>query len=176
LQDSYNPADASDTSDANNAEVNIPMDATNDTEASDSVDGDAANIADAQAYQMLLQGDIHSTTTDAYDNAAGRVLDDEGPAEQSIEIDSSFTDASSVVVDAFPFGNPGAPIPGMPQDRSSYRPFQATQGHIWAPFQSERDWDFVHWAKTHGLTSSTIADFLAIRNVCVVHSYIPVCL
>ncbi|KAN0103997.1 hypothetical protein V8E52_011427 [Russula decolorans] len=89
----------------------------------------------------------------------------EVPAEQSIEFESHFSDTSSVVVDTFPFGNPGAPIPGVPQGRSSYELFQVTQEGIWAPFRSQRDWDIARWTKTHSTTSSAVADLLAIPEV-----------
>jgi hypothetical protein len=74
---------------------------------------------------------------------------------------------SSVVVDIFPFGNPGAPIPGVPQGRSSYAHFRATQGDtVWAPFRSQRDWDIARWAKTHSISSTAVSELLAIPEVC----------
>ena len=36
---------------------------------------------------------------------------------------------------------------------------------IWAPFQSECDWRFAHWAKMRGVTSSALNDLLAIPEV-----------
>ena len=86
----------------------------------------------------------------------------EGSGEGSIEFDSRFSSTSSVIVERFPFGNPGAPISGMPQG-PSYGQFQATP---YAPFRSQRDWDIARWAKTHSTTSLAVADLLALPDIC----------
>lgn len=70
-----------------------------------------------------------------------------------------------VVVEVFPRGSPGAPIDGA-QGSSIYKLTQeALGGSIWAPFQSECDWGFAHWAKMNGPSSSALTDLLAIPNV-----------
>ena len=143
------------------------MDMSN-AHATDDMDADAADAVEPDVFQQLSQGDGDLTMTTACEIAVNRPPDvpPEGPAEQSIEFDSHFSDTSSVVVDIFPFGNPGAPIPDMPQGPSSYEQFQATHGETWAPFRSQRDWDIAHWAKTHSMTSSAVAELLAIPEVC----------
>jgi hypothetical protein len=69
---------------------------------------------------------------------------------------------SEVIVVSFPFGNAGAPIPGADREPS---PLLDPGASIWAPFASRRDWEFVRWAKTHGLTSTALTEFLAIPEV-----------
>jgi hypothetical protein len=123
---------------------------------------DAADVTDAIAFQELSQGNVHLPTT----NASEIAVDSPSDIPENVA-QSNFLDPSSVVVDAFPFGNPGAPIPGVPQGRSSYERLRATLGDSnWAPFRSQRDWDIARWAKTHGTTSSAVAEFLAIPEVC----------
>ena len=70
---------------------------------------------------------------------------------------------STVVVDRFPFGRPGAPTPG-----TTHAPplQQATStGSLWAPFQSQLDWDIARWAKLRGQTSTAVSELLAIPGV-----------
>ena len=69
-------------------------------------------------------------------------------------------------MESFPFGNPGAPIPGMPEE-PSYEQSHATP---WAPFWSQCDWDIARWAKMHSTTSSAVADLLALPDVCATRS------
>lgn len=126
----------------------------------------AAEVTDDNAIHELSQGDDPSHATNAFENAVdGPSVDLEGLAEPSIEFGSHFSDASTVVVEVFPFGKPGAPIPDMPQGPSLYERVQAIPGgSIWTPFQSKWDWDAARWAKTHSTTSSAVSDFL--RIVC----------
>jgi len=115
---------------------------------------------DADAFEVLTQGRISADDSDPPD-----------PAEGSIEFESHFSDVSMVVVDHFPFGKPGAPIPGMAQGLPSHAQFRAThwQGDsIWAPFQSQGDWKIAHWLKTN-CTTSGVDGFLAITEVCVAY-------
>jgi hypothetical protein len=176
FHDIYDPQSASDTSDVSDADVTNTMD-TSDTHRASGVDvGAAADAVDADVFQQLSQGDVDLMSTYPSEIAVDRPPDVlEVPAEQSIEFESHFSDTSSVVVDTFPFGNPGAPIPGVPQGRSSYELFQVTQEGIWAPFRSQRDWDIARWTKTHSTTSSAVADLLAIPEVCANCSCHPLC-
>src|ERR1700742_2251232 len=73
---------------------------------------------------------------------------------------------STIVVDQFPSGNAGAPIPGMACGSSVYESCEAMHtDSIWAPFKSQRDWRFAHWAKMHGPTSSAVTELLEIPEV-----------
>ncbi|KAH8979694.1 hypothetical protein EDB83DRAFT_2242602 [Lactarius deliciosus] len=73
------------------------------------------------------------------------------------------SNGSQLVVDRFPHGSPGAPIPGTLQGSHMYQSSHETLGSsIWAPFRSKCDWEIACWAKTRGPTSSAVADILAI--------------
>jgi hypothetical protein len=85
--------------------------------------------------------------------------------ELSIEYEAQFSDTSSVVVDCFPFGNPGAPVQGPTANTEiQARP----EDPNWAPFHSQLDWDVARWAKTHSTTSSAVDELLAIPGVCAI--------
>ncbi len=58
---------------------------------------------------------------------------------------------STLVVDKFSFGSPGAPIPDKPQGLSTYEIWQAMfEDSAWAPFCLELEWDIAQWAKMCG--------------------------
>jgi hypothetical protein len=173
LNEVYDHPGTSNISDTNNAaevtddnaihelsQGDNPSHATNAFE--NAVDGPSVD----NAIHELSQGDDPSHATNAFENAVdGPSVDLEGLAEPSIEFGSHFSDASTVVMEVFPFGKPGAPIPDMPQGPSLYERVQAIPGgSIWTPFQSKWDWDAARWAKTHSTTSSAVSDFL--RIVC----------
>jgi hypothetical protein len=150
----YNPLNNSNTDNADSTITYAAHPANGD-------DLDAADVADVIAFQELSQGDGHLPTT----NASEIAVDTPSDILENVA-QSNFSDPSSVVVDAFPYGNPGAPIPGVPQGRSSYEQLRAALGDSnWAPFRSQREWDIARWAKTHA-TSSAVAEFLAIPEVC----------
>lgn len=69
-----------------------------------------------------------------------------------------------LVVDHFPHGSPGAPIPGARQG-SYQRSQEAFGASVWAPFHSQCDWEVARWAKMRGPTSSAMQDLLAIPGV-----------
>lgn len=83
------------------------------------------------------------------------------PQTNQIEADDSDA-TSTVVVDRFPSGNAGAPIPGMPCET----PWRDTStDSMWAPFRSQLDWEIAHWVKTRGSSSSSTNCLLAILEV-----------
>ena len=112
---------------------------------------------------------MDTDTSDADTNPGEIAVDEpadvpEELAEHSIEFESRFTDM--VVIESFPFGNPGAPIPGVTQGPTSYDSFRARHGDsIWAPFKSKWDWDLAHWVKTERATSSAVGRLLPIIGV-----------
>jgi len=67
---------------------------------------------------------------------------------------------TDLVVNVFPLGNAGAPAPDTDQQLSPESHIGAPGVSIWAPFHSWCDWEFAHWAKTHGAMSSAVADLL----------------
>jgi hypothetical protein len=79
--------------------------------------------------------------------------------------DADTPDADTpLVIDRFPHGNPGAPIPGARQG-SYQRSQEAFGASVWAPFRSQCDWEVARWAKMRGPTSSAMQDLLAIPEV-----------
>jgi hypothetical protein len=105
-----------------------------------------ADITDADAFEELLRG--NSTPADAIhptvDDTLGTPEDATQDTDQ-IELDDHPDTAdqetvSGIIVDRFPFGNPGAPIPGKPQGSSVYETLR--EMHVdtpWAPFSSQLD-------------------------------------
>ena len=122
------------------------------------------------ASEALSQGEgLLNTGEIAADNTSDV---QEDLAEESIEFESHFSDGSTVAVDQFPFGKPGTPIVPAAQELSSHAQFQAIQRQgdsIWAPFQSQQDWEVARWAKTRCATSEADG-FLEIPGVCVARS------
>ena len=174
-REGHGPPDAADTSGIDNADDNNST-ITYDAHPPDGDNLDTADVTDANAFQELSQGGGHPMLTDTCEiavDSAPDILENDG--EQSIEFESNFSRTSSVVVEVFPFGSPGAPIPGMPPGRSSHVWFQDTQeDSTWAPFKSERDWVMARWAKTYGTTSSAVDAVLALPEVCAMVNHKPV--
>jgi hypothetical protein len=92
----------------------------------------------------------------------------DGVPDQSVLIDvENLATIPTVIIDKFPTGNPGAPIPDMPQHSHAYESQGAMPGDsVWAPFRSQRDWEVARWAKMCGPTSSALTELLAIPGVC----------
>jgi hypothetical protein len=146
-----------------------------DTNAADTMD--AANTADADAYEILA----HTPSL------SGVVIPEEAPAIElseatelpeylPIQWEANSELAFNLVIDCFPLGNPGAPILGTQQDPTIYESTQAALGDsIWAPFRSKCDWEIAHWAKMHGPTSLVVMDLLAISEVCGLYIYSTYC-
>ena len=133
---------------------------------------DLADEADANVLEALVQDSnqfpLPTAPThpelDSNDAAQSLAL----PPESGVTAnsDSSHSSRSGVVVDHFPFGHPGAPIPGMHGDPSVYEATREDLGDsVWAPFQSQCDWEFARWAKTRGPTSTAVTELLAIPEV-----------
>ena len=126
---------------------------------------DQADVTDTDTFEALTHGDYPSMVTPP-DRAT--VDDPTGALEQEyIQIDAEDSDSESmVVIDKFPFGSPGAPIPGVAQGSSAYQSHLATvPDSVWAPFRSQCDWEVACWAKMRGPTSSAVTELLAIPAV-----------
>ena len=82
----------------------------------------------------------------------------------------------SVIIDQFPFGSPGAPTSGAYQGSVDNTAHNVLGDSIWNPFNSECDWDIARWARKHNLTSSAMAEFLAMPKVrnCLFICYFPI--
>lgn len=125
---------------------------------------DSTDTTDADLFEELSGGNGPSTTTILNQPALGdalEVLEDVIDEIRQVEVQNS-EPALTVTIDRFPSGNPGAPIPGLPRGPSAYKSYQT----VWAPFRSEVDWKFAHWAKMCSPTSSAVAELLAIPEVC----------
>ncbi|KAN0136268.1 hypothetical protein V8E53_005873 [Lactarius tabidus] len=70
-------------------------------------------------------------------------------------------------VERFPSGAAGTPIPNMGESMPGYEALHDNlgQGHIWYPFQSQRDWEFARWAKNRGPSSTAVTELLGINGV-----------
>jgi hypothetical protein len=107
------------------------------------------------------------------------VTDDETPeellpqTEVGDQADASDSEsASAVIVEHFPFGEPGAPVPGRAQGPTAFDSQQARfTDSPWAPFRSQLDWDIARWAKLRGPTSTALSELLAVQGVCASSSF-----
>ena len=154
-----NGADAADVTDlANTTEAADPADAANaDLLEALANDGDPTDTNLEQDRAILSQSPVPQ----------GSFIPQPAPTQQS-QPDANNSNASPpLVVNHFPHGSPGAPVPGAPQGTSSY---QTSHKHFgascWAPFQSQCDWEIAHWAKMRGPSSSAMEELLAIPGVC----------
>ena len=128
---------------------------------------DMADMTDADVLEVLTQTSrfLESNST-AHIPEPNPSAESESPPENLPNpLEQSSPDTPQVVVERFPYGNPGAPIDGM-QGSTIYESSQeAFGGSVWAPFQSQCDWDVAHWAKMKGPSSKAVTDLLAIPDV-----------
>jgi hypothetical protein len=146
------------------------VDSDDDSNATDTIDADIFETLNSE----LGVGHLAATTPISDLGSTPPVELSALPTIQLEAGNSEPTSESSVVIDTFPFGNPGAQISGAHQgspidDHSR----DALGDSIWAPFLSKEDWDVARWAKRHGITSSAMAEFLAIPKVrkCILIHY-----
>jgi hypothetical protein len=131
---------------------------------------DAADIADADTFEDLGQNtDFFSelapgTNQPAIGDLLGAHDHEEAQANQH-EAGNAET-MPVVIIDYFPSGQAGAPITSMVCGSSIYKSCQDTHANSeWAPFTSQHDWFFAHWAKMQGLASSLLDDLLRMPQV-----------
>jgi hypothetical protein len=74
------------------------------------------------------------------------ISDLESTLPPSIQLEADDLDPISLIIDQFPFGNPGAPVPG-PYQESCDTGCDALGDSIQAPFLSKHDWDIACWVK-----------------------------
>src|SRR6266702_238344 len=155
--DATNDTDPTDA--ANDAD---PIDADNNADSADADnDTDPADATDADLLEVLAND--HSATNPEQDHPVEVQSPAPSPIEQQpptpLPTHSTLPDADSLdappqlVVDRFPQGSPGAPIPGEHQGSSVYHTSRVAFGaSVWAPFHSQCDWEFAYWAKMRGVT------------------------
>jgi hypothetical protein len=132
---------------------------------------DIADDADANAYEELSHEGDNSTpifpnqpTEPPLNPDPTGQLDEPETEDEADHVPSQ--GMSTPVVDRFPFGSPGMPIPNKPRAPSAYESQQATSTDLpWAPFRSKLDWDIAQWAKMHGQSSATVSDLLRMPDV-----------
>ncbi|KAH9015641.1 hypothetical protein EDB84DRAFT_1590195 [Lactarius hengduanensis] len=149
-QPTLNTAPSSSTPLNQNAEswdtTDIP--ASRDEHYSRSTDGPFQVVVDQPVYESSPPTGSHAS--------------DDAPLV--IQTDSEIS--SNVVVERFPHGHPGAPVTSTPEGASIYESTQQVLGEsLWAPFQSQCDWEIARWAKMHGPTSSAVTGLLAIPGL-----------
>lgn len=127
---------------------------------------------DADALEELSRGypspaSHNQVTLDDTQGTPEDATQQTGPTDLEDQTDTADPEmASGVVIDKFPFGSPGAPIPGMLRGSSAYEMLQETRADTpWAPFSSQLDWEVARWAKMRGQTSTAVAELLAIPGV-----------
>ncbi|KAF8261591.1 hypothetical protein EI94DRAFT_1605749 [Lactarius quietus] len=152
-------------------------DASPDTlHAADAID--PADAKDADIFEEIANNPLSHTNPEPCPPAEAQtprslappLLDAQPPALpplQPTEADTDSLDTTpQVIVDRFPHGSPGAPITGAAQGTSIYQSSCNVFGtSVWAPFHSQVDWEIAHWAKMRGLSSSAMAELLAIPGV-----------
>ena len=127
---------------------------------------DNAAIEDADIFEVL--GSPNRSATAIPEHAASDEVPVSLPLPETEDQDIQPEVANSesnplVVIDPFPHGKPGMPISqGSYMDDADC---PASNGSIWAPFYSQRDWEVAKWAKMRGPTSSAMTDLLAIPKV-----------
>ena len=157
------------TADDNGAPDTADNDGAPNT-ADDNGAPDTTDVTDADILEVLTQTEtsrfLESNLT-AHIPEQNPSAESESPPENLPNpLEQSSPDASpQVVTERFPYGNPGAPIDGMQGSTIYELSQQAIGGPVWAPFQSQCDWDVAHWAKMKGPGSSAVTDLLAIPNV-----------
>ena len=128
-----------------------------------------ADVTDANTFEVLTECNIHLRTAIPDPHAVDSDDTTTEPSNTATEQPMPFNvpnaeTSQTMVINHFPLGNAGAPIPSMAHESNEDMAAQS----IWAPFISQCDWEVAHWAKMHGPTLSALTDLLAIGEVCIV--------
>jgi hypothetical protein len=120
-------------------------------------------------FEELLRGVSTPPNSDppSIDDATGTPVDGMDQVDQVDQFETADeVTVSGIVIDRFPFGSAGAPTPGKDRGASAYESLRDMHAdNPWAPFSSKLDWEVAQWAKTHRLTSTSVAELLAIPGV-----------
>ena len=139
---------------------------------------DTVDAANADLFEEMANNLPSSTNPEPVEPAEAQIpapitpphADPELPASgpAPTDPDANILDTScQVIVNHFPFGQPGAPITGAGCGASIYDSSCAVfRSSVWAPFCSQCDWEIAHWVKMRGPTSSAMEELLAISGVC----------
>ncbi len=125
---------------------------------------DPADIADANAFEIITQDQNFGPVTLEHSPPRGCLLS--MPLPDTIEPETRNSEArSSLFIDRFPHGHPGAPVSGIGQASIFEATCNGLGDSIWAPFRSQCDWEIARWAKMRGPTSTAVTELLAIPEV-----------
>ena len=131
---------------------------------------DWADQLDADVLEVLARDSNFSPSNHPELDPSDQALSLAPPPRGSVTVntETSCSSGSDVIIEYFPFGNPGAPVPGMQRGPSIYEATRESLGDSqWAPFRSQCDWEFARWAKMRGPTSTAVTELLAIPEVCM---------
>lgn len=168
-RDTAHTVDATRTSDAANA--NLDAAHTSDpVDASDSADADLLEEMESCPSSFTNPEPDQPVEVQTPAPLTPPLVEPQPPATvpmQPTEPDANSSDTShQVIVERFPHGRPGAPIPGAAEGASIYHSSHEAFGtSVWAPFHSQCDWEIAHWAKMRGPSSSAMAELLEIPEV-----------
>ena len=135
---------------------------------------DPADVADADAYEELSHENLTATPPTLPDQTTLpevpeipdlRQREDQTGENNQADLMSSQRTSASTVVDEFPFGSPGMPIPDRRRGSTVYELRQVSTDSPWAPFHSELDWTMARWMKMHGSTSRAVTQLLEMPGV-----------
>ena len=145
---------------------------------------DMADLTDADIYQQITrayaaypnEGQSGESPPSAESNSVELHTPPPTPPIQCDGVDFDPPHPlSGLAIDRFS-PSAGALVPGAHQGSSLYQTSQEALGSfIWAPFQSQCDWEVVRWAKLRGPTSSAFTDLLAIPEVLIPHPHFSCC-
>ncbi len=125
---------------------------------------DPANIADANAFEIISQDQTFGPVAPEFSPPHEHLLPT--PPPDTIEPETCNSEARpSVFIDHFPHGHPGAPVSSTGQAPVFEAMHNGLGDSIWAPFQSQCNWEIACWAKMHGPTSTAVTELLAIPKV-----------
>ena len=146
--------------DASNSADKEPNNNTPNT--TDTTDADTFEIMTLAQTSRILDLDLTMSNPEQIPSAESELP----PKNLHDPVEPSGPDMrTQVVIKHFPCGNPGVLINRM-QGSSIYKWSQeAFSESVWAPFQSECDWDVAYWAKMDGPSSLALTWLLAIPNV-----------
>ena len=150
-----------DASNSTNEDLNNTTDGDDAPDTTDTTDADAFEILTRAQTSRIL--DLDSTMSNPEQILSA---ESEPPPENPHDpVEPSGPDVrTQVVIKHFPHGNPGAPINGVQGSSIYEQSWEVFRKSVWAPFQSECDWDVAYWAKMDGPSSSALMRLLAIPN------------
>ena len=126
-----------------------------DADDPDSDNNDDDNVANADAYEALS----HREDPPVLQSAVQDPLPPPSPTDALDHIDHSDVAncETTPFIDRFSSGR----SPSLSDHASNL------SNNVWAPFRSQCDWEFAHWVKTRGVTSTAANELLAIPEVSI---------